>query len=489
MTKLPICSRCQAGGVIWRRLIPVAVLVLAICLGYRASWRWLVLLAAGIVGGVGSLVLLEQPGIGLFLIVPAALIGHLEISTGTAVVVNPVTLFVPALTALWVLDMARRRDLYFVPSRTNGPLFLFVLGGLFSLLVGSALWDPAVPRSGSFVLVQLAQWAIFAFSALAYWLMGNVVRDEISLRRLTLSYLVVAGCLAVLYVIPRVGFYVHQMTSGALYRAPFWLLLLAVAGGQLLFNQELSSAWRIFLGVVAAATQVFALYWNRETASTWVSLFAVAGVLAWLRWSRLRWPVVLLLVVFVVTGMFTSTIYEFAGGDDEWEESGGSRLTLIGRVLEVTMHNPITGLGPAAYRAYAQTKPLLYGKALWLEPQINSHNNYVDLFSHGGLLGLGLFGWFAIELTFLGLRLRTRFPTGFAAGYVNALLAAWAGALVLMLFADWILPFVYNIGFPGFQASVLVWFFLGGLVALEQMSRSQSQDSKSTNQQMSGSAK
>ena len=35
--------------------------------------------------------------------------------------------------------------------------------------------------------------------------------------------------------------------------------------------------------------------------------------------------------------------------------------------------------------------------------------------------------------------------------------------------ADWILPFVYNIGFPGFQASVLVWLFLGGLVALEGM--------------------
>ena len=69
----------------------------------------------------------------------------------------------------------------------------------------------------------------------------------------------------------------------------------------------------------------------------------------------------------------------------------------------------------------------------------------------------------------MGFRLRSRFRTGFAAGYVNAMLAAWAGALMLMLFADWILPHVYNIGFPGFQASVLIWLFLGGLVALEQM--------------------
>ncbi|NMC78657.1 MAG: hypothetical protein GYA59_04775 [Chloroflexi bacterium] len=35
-----------------------------------------------------------------------------------------------------------------------------------------------------------------------------------------------------------------------------------------------------------------------------------------------------------------------------------------------------------------------------------------------------------------------------------------------MMLADWMLPFVYNIGFPGFQASLLVWLFLGGLVAM-----------------------
>jgi len=135
------------------------------------------------------------------------------------------------------------------------------------------------------------------------------------------------------------------------------------------------------------------------------------------------------------------------------------------------MRNPITGLGPAAYRSYARMKPLAYGGAFWIAPSVNSHNNYVDLFSQVGLLGLGLFLWFVVELTRLGFRLRSRFTQGFAAGYVNAMLAAWAGALTLMLLADWILPFVYNVGFPGFQASVLVWLFLGGLVVLENMIR------------------
>jgi hypothetical protein len=49
------------------------------------------------------------------------------------------------------------------------------------------------------------------------------------------------------------------------------------------------------------------------------------------------------------------------------------------------------------------------------------------------------------------------------------MLAVGAGALAIMFIADWILPFVYNIGFAGFQASVLIWLFLGGLVVLSRI--------------------
>jgi hypothetical protein len=105
----------------------------------------------------------------------------------------------------------------------------------------------------------------------------------------------------------------------------------------------------------------------------------------------------------------------------------------------------------------------------------------VDLFAHTGLLGLGLFLWFMVEVGLLGLRLRVRLKEGFGAGYVNGMLAVGAGATVIMMLADWILPFVYNVGFSGFPVSVLVWLFLGGLVAVERMgveSRSLYQEDK-----------
>src|SRR5690606_22164729 len=202
--------------------------------------------------------------------------------------------------------------------------------------------------------------------------------------------------------------------------------------------------------------------------SNWLGVMVALFMLAWLRWKKLRPLAVLLILLLLATGLLLPAVYEFAGGEAEWAESGGSRLALIGRVLDMTWHhNPITGLGPAAYRPYGFVEPLRYGNALWWEPRISSHNNYVDLFAHFGMIGLAIFIWFAVETARLGLNLRARCTTGFAAGYINAMVAAGAGSLVIMLLADWILPFVYNIGFDGFQASVLMWLFMGGLVVLD----------------------
>jgi len=216
---------------------------------------------------------------------------------------------------------------------------------------------------------------------------------------------------------------------------------------------------------------VYVLREQQDAASNWVGVAVVGAVLAWFRFRRLRWFVVVILLVLLVSGILTEALWSFAGGEAEWEESGGSRLTLIGRVVSVTMRNPITGLGPGAYRAYAAMQPLAYGKAYWIRPAVNSHNNYVDLFAHTGALGLGLFLWLMIELGGLALHLRRGVEDGFLSGFIHAMLAAWAGALVIMALADWMLPHVYNIGFPGFQAAIPVWLFLGGLVAIEGMQR------------------
>lgn len=446
-------------------LVAVTVLLLAFIVGRRASTQWLVLLVAA----AGGLAVLGRPVLGLPALVLAALVVPLEFGTGTEVSLNAATLLIPALFMIWILAMAVRGRVQVAQSAANRPLVLFLLASLLSLLIGMATWDPMVPRGSNFTLVQLAQWAIFAFSAAAFWLNANLAKDERWIWRLTATFLLIGGGVAILRTIPGLSGLTGPLTTIAFSRAPFWVLLVGLAGGQLLFNQRLSLPWRAFLFAILAASLVYAFVDQRDATSNWVGIGAVVGALVWLRFPRLRWPLALLVVVLLALGVLFPAVYEFAGGDEAWLSTGGSRLVLIERVVDVTMRNPITGLGPAGYRPYANATPLPYLRAYWVEPNVSSHNNYVDLFAHGGVLGLALFAWFAVEVARLGLRLRRRFASGFASAYVNGMLAAGVGSLVLMMFADWILPFVYNIGFPGFQASVLVWLFLGGLVALDHL--------------------
>ena len=121
-------------------------------------------------------------------------------------------------------------------------MLLFLAASLLSLLIGRATWDPSVPVGGNFLLVQFAQWAIFAFSALAFWLAGNLIVDTRWLWRLTALFLLVGGGLAILSVLPGLGRLTGRFATIAFIRAPFWVLLAALAAGQLLFNRRLVAA-------------------------------------------------------------------------------------------------------------------------------------------------------------------------------------------------------------------------------------------------------
>ncbi len=457
-----------------RRALALSIIALALLsaalLGPRASQRWIALIFAALAG----LTLMLELRLGLLCIIGAALVLPFEIGTGTEVRLNAVTLLVPALFAMWVFQGLGTDRRHWSASRVNRPLILFLVSSLFSLLAGNAFWDVAIPKSGHFWLVQLAQWGIFVIAAMAFWLTANMVQDEVWLQRISWAFLYLGGGLAMLRFAPGLGGWTNRFNTMAFLRIPFWMLLGSLAGGQLLFNSALARPQRYLLIGILAAAGYYALFDQQQRTSNWVGLAAVAGVLIWLRFPTWRKAIVMPALVLLASGLLFPSLYEFAGGDAKWIESGGSRLVLIERVVSVTLRNPVTGLGPASYRHYANVEPLRYQRMLWFNPQISSHNNYIDLFAHTGLLGLGLFLWFAVELTLLGLRLSQRYRTGFVGGYASGMLAAWAGSLVTMLLADWMLPFVYNIGFPGFQASLLVWLFLGGLVVLEQQAKAKS---------------
>ena len=131
---------------------------------------------------------------------------------------------------------------------------------------------------------------------------------------------------------------------------------------------------------------------------------------------------------------------------------------------QIVLHNPWIGFGPANYYHYTVLYPILGSYV-----RFSSHNNYLDLIAQTGVVGLLAFAWFVAEVTQLALRLRHRVPHGFGRAYVIGALGGLTGSLVSGFLADWLIPFVYNIGLRGFRSSLLFWVFLGGLCALQRL--------------------
>jgi len=199
-----VTQLAQSLGVLsqrYRKIGIVAMLLLRAYLGLRASPRWLMLLVAGAAG----IALVWEPRLGLLGLIAASLLVHLEIRTGTAVTLNAATLLVPLLFGLWLLETLRKRKFRWTASRVNRPLMLFLLAGLLSLVVGNGTWDPAIPKSHSFWLVQLAQWAIFVLAAAAFWLLAHLQEAKTWLPRLTWVFSGLSGGVILLLRLPGVG--------------------------------------------------------------------------------------------------------------------------------------------------------------------------------------------------------------------------------------------------------------------------------------------
>ena len=133
-------AKHQSRGKLIRVACSVAVLILALLLGFRPSPLWLVLL----VGGLVAAAIVQYPPSGLAVLTLVALFVPMEISTGTAVDLNPASLMVPILLALWLLDRIWAPAAQSARSSMTRPLALFLVASLASLLIGIVFWDPAV---------------------------------------------------------------------------------------------------------------------------------------------------------------------------------------------------------------------------------------------------------------------------------------------------------------------------------------------------------
>lgn len=410
-----------------------------------------------IIGASVALIFLRWPALGLATLIGASLVVPFAIGTGTQTSLNVVILLLPVLLGLWMLDMVHRRELRLLPSRPIPPLLALSIVALVSFLVGQLPWfvfAQSVP-----LRAQIGGLAVFVLSAGAFLLMAHQVKDLLWLKRLTWLFLALGALHIAGRLVSGVGHFTNRLFQHGSTSSVFWIWLVALAFSQAAFNERLSRAWRLALGLLVVVTLYVGLFPLRSWASGWLPPLVTVIIVLWAGAPRLG--LLTTLAGGAVAALNLQKVIALIMINEQY--SAMTRWEAWRILAKILKANPVLGLGPANYYYYTPLYPILGWSV-----RFNSHNQYVDLIAQTGLLGLACFLWFAWEVGRLGWRLRTQMPEGFAQAYVYGAIGGLAGTLMAGMLADWVLPFVYNIGLTGFRASVLGWLFLGGLVSLEQ---------------------
>ena len=433
-----------------RLAVVAGVLLLSAGIAYKAT-RMQTLLVLAAIGGLGGVIaLLQWPALILFAILFSGFFVHFELENGLNVAVGMVF----GLIGLWFAKMfIADRQIRLVPSRTNAPIFTFIVLSLISFGVGML---PLVPFSAPAELAaQTGGMAIFVLSALTFLAVANFI-DERWLEWFMWAFIIIGA----FYMIGRIaswrGFRIGRpFASGATTNSMFWTWLVAMVFGQFYLNKRLHWGMRGALGLLLLLIFFVAYVLANDWKSGWVPpVVVVAAILGIRYWkiSLILAPIGLVAAI-VISGILIST--------DEY--SWGTRLDAWRIVIEIARVSPIFGLGFANYFWYARFFPIRG----WFVP-FNSHSQYVDLIAQTGILGLLGFLWIFWEVGRLGWDLREKVDIGFERGYVYGILGGIAGTLVASALADWVLPFAYNIGLSGFRSSIIAWILMGGLVVIEQ---------------------
>jgi hypothetical protein len=449
----------------WNLPAPLALAVIAAALfaalisPLLAANRTLgLLIAGGLLGIAGVIVVAKWRIVGLAALPVAALMIKYTIGTGSETGINAGVILLLLLIGLWLLDMiARRRQIRLLTSRPVIAALVFGAVATMAFGFGQIHWYPTQPAP---LTAQVGGLLIFLLSLGAFLLVAHQVRSVKELEWMAWIFLGVGFLFFSLRVIPNSRLFIERIfaVQGVL-GATLYVWLVAIASSQAIFNKKLAMGWRAVLGLLVL--MVFYVNLgpdNRAWVSGWLpAMVALIAIIVLARPDLGLFAITGGIIVLLLNTNIVSSIT--AEGDNTY--STVTRLAAWKIVAEIVKVNPIFGIGMANYYWYTPLFPIM-GYAI----KFNSHNNYVDIVAQTGLLGLACFLWLFAELWLLGWRLRSQVPEGFPNAYVLGVLGGLAGTLVAAGLGDWVVPFVYNIGLEGMRASMFVWIFLGGLVAL-----------------------
>ncbi len=429
--------------------IIVAITLASAIVSYWGSSRILTLLLVLLGGMVVILALLKEPNLGFILMLLGAMFVPFVGPSG----VNAAVAMVALMLCLWFLDiLASKRKFQLVNSRLILSVVVFLWISVLAFGMGQVPWFTFANQAP--LTAQAGGFAIFVLSAGALLLGAHVIQEERWLQIIVWTFV----ALAAVYIASRAlmfsqidRVYHWGFRNGSM----FWTWLIALALSQAIYNNRIKTYFRILLVLLVLLTLYVSVVQAYGWKSGWLPPIVCITVILIVRFKRLTLWAIPIGLFFAATIILTTVI-----SSDEY--SWGTRIDAWAIVLKISQVNPLLGLGFSNYYWYTPLFPIR-GWAV----SFNSHSQYVDLIAQVGILGLFCFVWIFLEVAWLSWRLARELPDGFSQAYAHGVLAGVIGTLFAGSLVDWILPFVYNIGFTGFRASILPWIFSGALVSLE----------------------
>ena len=395
--------------------------------------------------------------IGLTLLLITSFLVPIEFGTGTQTTINPTVIIIPLLICAWILK------LLLVPgsklpqlSKSEWILLIFAVSGVFSLLVGQLL---IFNVDGAPLRAQIGGLAILFMSVGIFLFVANQGGSTVGLTRLTWVFLLIAALVILLKILPSLSEISERIVVSGATGSMFWLWTVALSFAQVSANRKLHRIWKLGLSALVVSVFYITFFQQRAWTSSWLpALFAILLIL-WLTTPKIG--VLITLVALLYYSLDSKAVINLVMVGDNYY-SLSTRLQAWEIITGLASKSPLFGLGPANYYWYASSLPI----AGWYV-NFSSHNNYVDLYAQFGIIGLGLFIWFAVEIGLIGLRLLRVVSDDFSRSYIIGALAGLGGTLMAGMLGDWFMPFVYNIGFAGTRSSFLPWFFLAGILVIK----------------------
>lgn len=387
-----------------------------------------------------------------------------SIDTGTESAIVLAVIWVILLTSVWVARMLLfDRRIHLAESPMNLPWIAFLVA-LFASWIASVTitrWYVHIPPN--IMIVQAGQVALFGLSAAAFWLTANHALSDRMLKTWTLA-IIAFGFLAFAFEgIAKIKFYAEGMTGALL----MWPVVLLVS--QLMFNSKLDSRLKLAGYAVLLIWIIWVVRWSFVFKGGWLPAVLGIVILVFLMNPRIGIALGLFGGAYLLWSNFGQSF--FAG-----EEASLYRPYIWLDVIRMGLRSPVLGLGPTVYMfhwadptfdslTFQVSRTYAWSRFDFSPP---SHNLFVDVFAQTGFVGMMFFVWLLAAIFLYGWKFHKRVQPGFHSAYVNGVYAGFlAIAISSAPFADWLIPFVYNIGIEGFTHSVYSWILLGSIVSLD----------------------